>query len=154
MATTKAAQHRWLLRKFHTLCTRNGVSADQKLALIGSFGVESSKDMTSAQLLEACDLLEKLANPEAEKRARLRKRVMASIGAWLRAIGKEDDADYIKSVACRAAGVENFNRIPAARLANLYNLFNKKRRDAQAVDRVCGAIAYEQRFGATPEAGN
>lgn len=154
MTTTIREQHKWLLRKFHTLCTRNGVSADQKLALIGSFGVESSKDMTSAQLLEACDLLEKIADPKAEKQARLRKRVMASIGAWLKAIGKEADADYIKSVACRAAGIDNFNRIPAARLTNLYNLFNKKRRDAEAVDRVCGAIAYGQRFNSEPGAEN
>lgn len=147
MATIQQGQQKWLLRKFHTLCTRNGMSTDQKLALIGSYGVISSKDMTNRQLFEACELLESAINPEAEKLSKTRKRVMAAIGGWLSLIGKEADAEYIKTIACRAAGVENFNRISLGRLTNLYNMFCKKQKDARQVNAVCGRIAYEVRFG-------
>ena len=147
MATTETAQKKWLLRRFHTLCTRNGLSIDQKAALIGSYGVESSKDMTGEQLSEACRLLDEAADPQAARMDRLRRRAMAAIGGWLKIIGQEADAAYIKGVTCRAAGVEHFNRITAGSLTTIYNMFRRKQLDARRVDAVAGAIAYNVRFG-------
>lgn len=148
MATVTAQQQKWLLRKFHTLCTRLNMDAEMKLALISGYGVESSKDLTNAELLELCDKLNDILNPEDAKRDKMRKRVIAAIGGWLRLIGKGDEGmDYIKSVACRAAKTGNFNQISYDRLTTIYNMFLKRQRDAKAVNEVAGQIAYEARFG-------
>lgn len=148
MATITAQQQKWLLRKFHTLCTRLNMDAEMKLALISGYGVESSKDLTNAELLELCDKLNDILNPEDAKRDKMRKRVIAAIGGWLRLIGKGNEGvDYIKGIACRAAKTEKFNQISYDRLTTLYNMFLKRQKDAKAVNEVAGQIVYEARFG-------
>lgn len=148
MATVTAQQQKWLLKKLHTLCARLKMDADMKLALISGYGVESSKDLTNAELLELCDHLNEILNPEEAKTDRMRKRVIASIGGWLRMIGKGNEGiDYIRNVACRAAKVDNFNKIPLERLTTIYNMFKRKQKDAKSVNEVAGKIAYEARFG-------
>lgn len=148
MATVTAQQQKWLLKKFHTLCARLNMDADMKLALISGYGVESSKDLTNAELLELCDKLNEIANPEDAKIDKMRKRVIAAIGGWLRMIGKGDEGiNYIKGVACQAAKVDNFNKIPLERLTTIYNMFLRKQKDAKSVNEVAGKIAYEARFG-------
>lgn len=148
MATVTAQQQKWLLKKFHTLCARLNMDADMKLALISGYGVESSKDLTNAELLELCDHLNEILNPEDAKTDKMRKRVIAAIGGWLRMIGKGDEGiNYIKGVACQAAKVNNFNKIPLERLTTIYNMFLRKQKDAKSVNEVAGQIAYEARFG-------
>lgn len=148
MATVTAQQQKWLLKKFHTLCALLNMDADMKLALISGYGVESSKDLTNAELLELCDHLNEILNPEDAKTDKMRKRVIAAIGGWLRMIGKGDEGiNYIKGVACQAAKVDNFNKIPLERLTTIYNMFLRKQKDAKSVNEVAGQIAYEARFG-------
>ncbi len=148
MATVTAQQQKWLLKKFHTLCARLNMDADMKLALISGYGVESSKDLTNAELLELCDHLNEILNPEDAKTDKMRKRVIAAIGGWLRMIGKGDEGiNYIKGVACQAAKVDNFNKIPLERLTTIYNMFLRKQKDAKSVNEVVGKITYEVRFG-------
>lgn len=154
MTTVTDQQHKWLLRKFHSLCNRLGLDAETKLAMIDGYGVESSKDMSNAELTELCRRLEQSLDPDGAKREQLKRRVMGAIGGWLRLIGKESDLNYIKSVACRAAGVDYFNKIPTEKLRNIYSLFLKKQRDAKAVNDVCGEITYTNRFGRKPDATN
>jgi hypothetical protein len=63
-------------------------------------------------------------------------------------IGKGDEGiNYIKGVACQAAKVDNFNKIPLERLTTIYNMFLRKQKDAKSVNEVAGQIAYEARFG-------
>lgn len=148
MATITAQNQKWLLKKFHTLCSRLGLDADTKLAMIAEYGVESSKDLSNGELTQLCDRLNDILNPEDAKLDKTRKRVLAAIGGWLRLIGKGNEGmDYIKGVACRAAGTDNFNKIPLERLTTIYNMFLKRQRDAKAVEEVAGQIAYEARFG-------
>ena len=45
----------------------------------------------------------------------------------------------VKRIACRAAGYNDFNRIPVARLSNIYNAFKNKVKDFKKV----GSIAAE-----------
>ncbi len=150
MATITQQNQKWLLKKFHTLCSRLGMSAEDKLALLGGYGVESSKDLTNDELTQICDALNDTLNPEDKKRNQARKRVIAAIGGWLRLIGMTDkarDLDYIKGVACQATKVDNFNKISFERLTTIYNMFLRKQKDAKSVNEVAGAIAYEARFG-------
>ena len=148
MATVTAQQQKWLLKKFHTLCARLNMDADMKLALISGYGVESSKDLTNAELLELCDKLNEIANPEDAKIDKMRKRVIAAIGGWLRMIGKGDEGiNYIKGGACQAAKVDNSNKIPLERLTSTNNMSLRKQKDAKSVNEVVGKITYEVRFG-------
>ena len=73
-------QQKWLLRQFHTLCTRLGMTEEEKRALIGGYGVESSKDIDNHDLMDLCHTLELQLNKGAKEADSLRKRVIASIG--------------------------------------------------------------------------
>ena len=56
---------------------------------------------------------------------RWRKRVLASVGGWLKLVGYPQSCTYIKKIATQAAGSEydDFNHIPIKRLQELYNAF-------------------------------
>jgi hypothetical protein len=62
-----------------------------------------------------------------------RKRVMASIGAWLRHCNTEHTADSIKAIAARAAGRKAFNEITLSELRAIYYEFVNKQK---AVKRI------------------
>lgn len=148
MATITQQNQKWLLKKFHSLCFRLKMSPSEKYALLAGYGVESSVDLNNDELIQICDRLNSLLNPEDAKRDKMRKRVIAAIEGWLRLIGKgEQSASYIKSIACRAAKVDNFNHITLERLTTIYNMFLKRQKDAKAVNAVAGKIEYEVRFG-------
>lgn len=148
MATITQQNQKWLLKKYHSLCYKLGMTADDKLALLSGYGVESSVDLTNEELTEICDHLNSILNPEDAKRDRMRKRVIAAIGGWLRLIGKGNEGvEYIKGVACRAAKVENFNHITLERLTTIYNMFLKRQKDAKSINAVAGEVEYEVRFG-------
>ena len=136
MTTIMDKQQKLLLRQFHTLCTRLGMTEEEKRALIGGYGVESSKDIDNHDLMDLCHTLELQLNKGAKEADRLRKRVIASIGGWLRLTGKQHTIDTIKSIACRASGYSDFNKIPTERLRNLYNTFLNKQKDMDAAERI------------------
>lgn len=129
------AIHRNALKQFHTLCTKLGMSADEKSALLEGYGVESSRDLDTHDLVDLCGKLSAQVNQKqgAGDMDKLRKRVMASIGGWLRSEGKESSAGIIKAIACRATGHTEFNKIPRERLRNLIGAFNNKVKDSEAV---------------------
>jgi hypothetical protein len=60
-----------------------------------------------------------------------RKRVMASIGGWLRACNTTHTAETIKAIACRASQRKAFNDITLSELRAIYAEFNNKQKVAQ-----------------------
>jgi len=136
MKTTCERQQSWLLKRFHTLCTKTGVSVDEKAAMIGSFGVESSRDLSNAQLQRVCDVLDKRLNPELAELDKWRKRVIASVNGWLSMTSQPKTIDRIKGIACRATGKHEFNEIPKERLINVYYSFLKKQQDFKRVSKM------------------
>jgi hypothetical protein len=60
-----------------------------------------------------------------------RKRVMASIGGWLRACGTQHTPETIKAIACRAAQRKSFNYITLSELRAIYAEFNNKQKVAK-----------------------
>lgn len=121
-----------LIKRFHALLGANGMNETAKTAILGSYGAGSTKELTEGQLAEICETLDRMrpANREAE---RLRKRLIAAIGAYLKAAGRDSDIATIKAVACRAANCDRFNAIPADRLRSLYGAFVNRRRDLNMV---------------------
>ena len=143
--------HGRILRRFHTLCGKLGMTQDEKSALIASYGVQSSADIDTHDLLDLCGTLSRNLDGEYARLDRLRKRAMASIGGWLRGCGMESSAGIIKGIACRATGYDSFNRIPAERLRNLYYTFLNKQKDAreaEAVASIKGALLDHGALGA------
>lgn len=130
--------HSGVIKKYHTLCSQLGLSPEDREALLSPYGCTSSKDMETHDLIEVCASLGK----ELDKRTegadiqKLRKRVMAAIGAYLRSEGKAESPSLIKGIACRATGYRSFNKIPKERLRNLIGLFNGKVKDKRAVDAI------------------
>lgn len=129
--------HRQLLKKFHTLCSVLGMTADEKQSLIEAYGVESSRDIDTHDLVDICAKLSKQAgNQKQQDYDKLRKQCMAAISSWLKMCGRECNATIIKAIASRAAKKDDFNKIPLERLRNLVYLFNNKVKDHDAVDDV------------------
>ena len=48
------------------------------------------------------------------------------------------------AIACRATRYENFNKIPAERLRNLYNTFLNKQKDSKTIDELVSMAIYSQ----------
>ena len=141
--------HRDILKKFHTLCSVLGLTEAEKRAIVENYGVESSRDMDTHDLISVCGKLSAQANEKtgAGEMDKLRKRVMAAIGDYLKATGKESNATVIKGIACRATGHTDFNKIPRERLRNLVAAFNNKVKDAQAVNDIADALLMQTLLG-------
>lgn len=71
-------QKKWLLRQFHTLCSRLHLSAEEKETIIEGYGVESSADIGNDDLLAICRELERRLDRDALKMDRLRKQAIAA----------------------------------------------------------------------------
>lgn len=139
------AIHRNILKKFHTLCSVLGLTEVEKRAIVESYGVESSRDMDTHDLIDVCGRLSQQvdARKGTGDMDKLRKCVMAAIGGYLKATGRESNATVIKGIACRATGHADFNKIPRERLRNLVAAFNNKVKDAQAVNRIADEMLLQ-----------
>jgi len=137
--------HKGLLKRYHTLCTLLGLDDEAKRAILTSWGVESSRDLSQHQLIDICA---KLSGQVDEKQGtarldKLRKQVIAAIGGWLRQTGQPENVAKIKGIAERASGYSDFNKIPRERLRNLIATFNNKVKDARAVDALTDALLMQ-----------
>lgn len=142
MQTFMQTQKNALLRKYHALLRANGVSDDEKKALLASYGVGSGRELTVYELTEVCHMLDTRAtSPVVAETDRWRKRVMAAVAAYLRLMGQPDTTETVKAVACRAAGCAAFNRIPMERLRSIYNAFANRAKDLKCADAFTMAIA-------------
>lgn len=143
--TSKKGQ---LIRKLHVLRGAAGMTQEEYEALLGSYGVESSKELEEWQLEKLVEFLDTQTNNERRDLDVQRKRLLAAVCAFCEdTVGKwEEMGDkariwYAKSVACRAAGKEacdnkgrdNFNRLSLERLKSLTYAFQKRKRDMDGV---------------------
>lgn len=65
-----------------------------------------------------------------------RKRLIAAVGGYLELSGHSNNLETVKGVACRAAGVADFNDIPLDRLRSLYNAFVQRQNDIKSVNTI------------------
>jgi len=72
--------------------------------------------------------------PTAQKMDKKRKQVIAAIFRYFELQNKTVTMDYVKAVACQAAGVKNFNKISYTALHRIYNEFCKKQRIVKLVN--------------------
>lgn len=137
-------QSNQLIKKFHILAGKSGMDEETRRAfLFDNYKVTSSKELSSYELLEACNKLDLLCNPAAAELDKWRKRVLASIYAYLNALGVSADMDKVKGTATRAAQVETFNAISLETLRALYAAFTKKAKAARNVEAVTAEMINE-----------
>lgn len=136
MKTFTELEKNGLIRKFHTLLSRCGMDEIEKREILRQCGVSSTKDLTVKQLVDVCDALHSMINPKVSEVDKLRKRVIASIGAYLREMHLCEDIDRIKSIACRASGANHFNDISSTKLRSIYNAFNEYRKAMTSVREI------------------
>ena len=134
MQTLIETEQKKLIKKFHTLIGKVGGGNVRKEAILWRLGVEHTNELSVHQLIEECDALILELNPKLAELDKYRKRLMASIGGWLRAMSILSDGAKIKAIACRASQRDNFNDIPLEQLRSLYAAFNKKQRDLRNVE--------------------
>lgn len=65
-----------------------------------------------------------------------RKRAIAAVFGFYRKIREEVTLEYVKGIICRAGGVTDINRIPSAKMREIYNAWLMKQRVKGNVDRV------------------
>nr|HMM16285.1 hypothetical protein [Petrimonas sp.] len=135
MQTLMDKQQKFLVKKFHILLGKAGIDECGKRAMLASYGVGSSLDLGVRDLLDLCHKLELMTSEKARQEDMWRKRLMAAIGGYLRAMYQEQNAVRIKAIACRAADIDDFNRIPLERLRSLYHAFMNKTKDLKFVDK-------------------
>jgi len=140
---TAEIQKAKLIRRYHTLCTKIGMSEEERRGmLVSNYGVESSKDLYVEELVHICRVLDDEVNRKEVKLQQARKRVFGAVGGWLDSIyGKvakndilkyRERIDKIKAIACRQTEHADFNKIPVERLNNVSYLFSKKQKDLKA----------------------
>lgn len=122
-----------LIRKYHAVAAAAGLSESERYAILSSYGVESSRDLTQHQLI---DVIATISSNLNEHQDRLRKRLIASIGRYLRTAGYKENIETIKATAVRASGYDSFNKIPPERMRSLIFAFNHKVRDLESVDEI------------------
>ncbi len=134
-----------LNRKYHYLLKELGINEDEKHSLLSSWGVSSSTELSDEKLYEltlflGLELKKRSSKAKAQKQAdhraeldKWRKRVIASIGAWLKLTNQPCGIGYIKATACQGAEVTNFNKIGISKLRSLYNEFGNKNKVQKAV---------------------
>lgn len=72
-------------------------------------------------------------DPEKVKLDRKRKGVIKAIFRWFELRGQQPTMEYVKGVACRAAGKTSFNEISPAELSRIYAEFCKKQKTVEAM---------------------
>ena len=150
MQTFMECEQKKLLKKFHTLLERCGIGQEGKEAILHSYGVESSRELSARELFDICDKLAMRSNEKLEELNTWRKRVIAAISAYHRAMGvgiflkdykdcsyaeKGQRVRYASGTAEKAAGKE-FNKIPLEQLRSLYNGFRRNGRSVETVNKM------------------
>lgn len=128
-----------LIKKFHTLCGKFPDKKEAKAGMLASYNCSSTKEMSVLQLTAACVALQKAFKPEPSEKDKSRKRLLAAIGGWYKAIGMVEAGNnlaYIKATACQAAKAKSFNAIPLGKLRALYGEYCTKQEMRTEVGKI------------------
>lgn len=151
MKTATDRQKSRLIRKYHTLCTKIGMTEeDRREMLSNNYGVESSKDLYVEELEHLCNVLDSDANQKEIKLQEARKRVFGAVGGWLDLLYGYERSEArkakIRAIACRQTQYKEFNKIPIERLNNVSHTFSNKQKDLKlgelVVETELATLAY------------
>lgn len=121
MKKTIDRQKAGLIKKYHTLCGKLGMTDEEKHEILeNNYGVKSSKDLYVEELQHLCKALEESINKPSDETIRMEKQ-RKKIFFLIRQICKHTKREYDKkkayTMACRACGgVRNLNNATESQL--------------------------------------
>ena len=119
-----------LIKKYHVLVRDAKISDEDKIVLLSNWKVKSSKDMNVDQLIQVCDYLEHMVDPEKAELEKWRDWTRTCVKSYGRGLGANYSDEYAEGIICVAAKINNFNAISKKRLQGIYNQFKKSKLDA------------------------
>lgn len=117
------------LKQLMTILSIQKVSDDDRAQLVCSWTKGRTTSARELRPEEMQDIVDKLQNADQNNPDVWRKRVMAAIYGFLSKMNKEATPELVKGIACRAAKVQDFNKIPTQRLVSLYTAFTNMQKD-------------------------
>lgn len=121
MKTTIDRQKAGLIKKYHTLCGKLGMTDEEKSEILeNNYGVKSSKDLYVEELQHLCKALEESINKPNDETTRMdkqRKKIFFLIRQICKHTKREYDKKKAYTMACRACGgVRNLNHATESQL--------------------------------------
>lgn len=144
-----------LIRLFHTLLREAKIDDENKMMLLNSYGVESSKDLEVWQLSKLCTFLQNQLSPEDKELDAQRKKFIAIACSFCEAIcvknwdkfTPKERVDYAKAIACKAAEVNSFNSINGDRLRRIAYMLKNRTAEMKNVEKIMvGEINIESKI--------
>lgn len=129
-ATPKDKRKNGLIKKYHALVRDAKITDEDKLVLLGNWKVTSSKDLNVDQLIQICEFLEKMVDPEKAELEKWRDWVRTCVKSYGKVMGANYSDEYAEGIVCAATKIDNFNDISKKRLQGIYNQFKKSKNDA------------------------
>lgn len=131
-------------RKLHFLCSRLGIDREMLQTMVWNYTCKRtthSKEMYKEECQALINFLDDTLKPKTERKTaagradvmtidRKRKGVIKAIFAYLESTGMQPSMEYVKAIACRAAGKDDFNKLSPAELTRIYAEFCKKQQAA------------------------
>lgn len=137
MATTK---------KLMTLLSKQGL-AEKRGEIISQFTqgrTTSARALYSHELYSLCNFFELEQKKQDRELDKKRKRVIAAIFSIHEKMNKKVSMEYVKGIACKAAKVKDFNKIPSTRLDSIYNAFVNRSKDLDFAGRMVEGFINDQ----------
>lgn len=129
------SNRRKAIADIHRMKTLLGMSDDEYRVMLSAWGVNSSKDLDDKGLASLRYAMHEktLALHESSSKTLdvWRKRVYGVVGKWLDTCGYTNNAQAIRTIVCRATQRDNFNKIPASELKQVYHSWSRKLKIAQ-----------------------
>ena len=139
---TSTTTKKQLIKKFHVLLRQHGVDNETKAVILAGYGIESSVELSVPELIDLCNTIEKEFNKQLKELDQLRKRVIAAIGGYLRALHRDENIQIIKAIACRATEYDNFNKIPTSKLRAIYGEFTRQTKAIKGVKEATSEMLF------------
>lgn len=126
------------LKQLMTILSINKVSDEDRANLVFSWTCGRTTSARDLRPDELQSIVRKFQESENTTPDIWRKRVIAAIYGFLGKMNKEANPNLVKGIACRAANVDDFNKIPVQRLVSLYSAFSNMQKDLNFAKKMVG----------------
>lgn len=117
------------LKAFYAACHSKGITDEERMELIGSYGREHASDMTIDELRDVLAKINKRDDTEEGARGKWIRRAMAVTFQYLNKTVKDKESvcsEYVKEVITNSQRGINFNSLTTQQLIKAFYLFKNK----------------------------
>lgn len=131
------------LKQLMTILSIQKVSDEDRAQLVCSWTKGRTTSARELRPTEMQDIVNALQNADQNSPDLWRKRVIAAVYGFLKKMNKEASPELVKAIACRAAKVQDFNKIPTQRLVSLYTAFTNMQKDLEFAKKMVESFTLE-----------